>query len=392
MKREVTEDQFASLREQMSTSECVVKTVPLASIQLDDKSIVSGRIGIGGVQVQVGSGFFQKLSSFLKVSRSLTSEMIKNEDGKLAASLMNGLKDYRQANGGSEIMLIANPTTREIVDICDPKRYRRMTNDSVMDVTQRIINENPGLTIETIDFNPQAGRSIINLLNNNEVGFPGAGKDEFFKFGFSIIQSPKDTIVEMYNQRLVCANGLRISLGQGAIGGNGQIHFEERFRLAGTGAEDIKTFLGKIEDMRKAQFIPGGFQQTLESAASTKASLLEVESAMIKAQRMVREQDASLKTNFIENLSRKYFGSYAETMARVVRKGQNPMSLNDKQKSFIKTGQSIWDVVNSLTYLGSNDSGLPLEHKSELKAEAGRLFAKGTNGGFDLQFAQFAQL
>jgi hypothetical protein len=392
MKREVTADQFANLREQMSTSECVVKTVPLSAISLDDTSIATGRITIGGVQVQVGSGFFQKLSGFLKVSRSLTSEMIKNEDGKIAASLINGLKDYRQVNGGKEVLLIANPTTREVVDICDPKRYRRMTNDSLMDVTERIVNENPGITIETIDFNPHAGRSVINLLSADEIGFPGAGKDEFFKFGFSIIQSPKDTIVEMYNQRLVCSNGLRVSLGQGAIGGNGQIHFEERFRLNSTSADDIKVFLNRIEEMKKARFIPGGFQQTLETAASTKASLLEVEHAMIAAQRMVREQDTTLKSNFIDNLSRKYFGSHSETLARIVRKGQNPMSLNDKQKSFIKTGQSIWDVVNSLTYLGSNDSGLPLEHKAELKAEAGRLFAKGTNGGFDLQFAQFAQL
>jgi len=376
----------------MATSECVVKTVPLSAISLDDKSISSGRITIGGVQVQVGANFFQKLSGFLKVSRSLTSEMIKNEDGKIAASLINGLKDYRQANGGKEVMLIANPTTREVVDICDPKRYRRMTSDSLMDVTERILNENPGITIETIDFNPHSGRSAINLLSSDEIGFPGAGKDEFFKFGFSIIQSPKDTIVEMYNQRLVCSNGLRVSLGQGAIGGNGQIHFEERFRLGSTSADDIKVFLNRIEEMKKARFIPGGFQQTLETAATTKASLLEVENAMITAQRLVREQDASLKTNFIENLSRKYFGSHAETMARIVRKGQNPMGLNDKQKSYIKTGQSIWDVVNSLTYLGSNDSGLPLDHKAELKAEAGRLFAKGTNGGFDLQFAQYAQL
>jgi hypothetical protein len=68
------------------------------------------------------------------------------------------------------------------------------------------------------------------------------------------------------------------------------------------------------------------------------------------------------------------------------------MQLNDKQKSFIRTGQSIWDVVNSMTFLGSNNSGLQLDNKHQLKEDAGRLFGKGTKDGYDLQFAQFAQL
>jgi hypothetical protein len=254
------------------------------------------------------------------------------------------------------------------------------------------MNDNPNLSIETIDFNPHSGKSVINLLNAEEVGFPGAGKDEFFKFGFSIVQSSKETFVEMYNQRLVCSNGLRVSLGQGAIGGSRDIQFEERFRLGGTGAEDIRIFLNQIEAMNKAGFVPAGFNTALNSAVNTKASLLEVESAMIGAQRLVREDDPTLKKAFIDSLNRNYFQGYSETMSRIVRKGQDPMQLNDKQKSFIRTGQSIWDVVNSMTFLGSNNSGLQLDNKHQLKEDAGRLFGKGTKDGYDLQFAQFAQL
>jgi hypothetical protein len=307
-------------------------------------------------------------------------------------SLINGLKDYRQSHGGGEVMLIANPNTREVIDICDPKRFRRLTNESVFDVTSKIMNENSNLSIETIDFNPHTGRSVINLLNSEEVGFPGAGKDEFFKFGFSIVQSSKDTFVEMYNQRLVCTNGLRVSLGQGAIGGNRDIQFEERFRLGGTGAEDIRTFLNQIDQMNKAGFVPAGFSNALESAVNTKASLFEVEHAMIGAQRLIQEDDPNLKKSYIDSVQRQYFHTYSDTMARIVSKGQDPMRLNDKQKSFVKTGMSIWDVVNSMTFLGSNNTGFPLDNKYLLKEEAGNLFGKGTKDGYDLQFAQFAQL
>jgi hypothetical protein len=392
MKKQVNDQQFEQMREMLANAECATKTVSLASIELDDHSISKGTINVDGNAVSVSNGFFQKMAGMLKVNRSLTNEMIKNSDGKIATSLINGLKAYRSAKGSNEIMLIANPNTREVIDLCDPKRFRRLTNESVFDVTSKIMNDNPNLSIETIDFNPHSGKSVINLLNSEEVGFPGAGKDEFFKFGFSIVQSSKDTFVEMYNQRLVCSNGLRVSLGQGAIGGSRDIQFEERFRLGGTGAEDIRIFLNQIEAMNKAGFVPAGFNTALNSAVNTKASLLEVESAMIGAQRLVREDDPTLKKAFIDSLNRNYFQGYSETMSRIVRKGQDPMQLNDKQKSFIRTGQSIWDVVNSMTFLGSNNSGLQLDNKHQLKEDAGRLFGKGTKDGYDLQFAQFAQL
>jgi hypothetical protein len=124
----------------------------------------------------------------------------------------------------------------------------------------------------------------------------------------------------------------------------------------------------------------------------TKASLAEVEQAMMLVQRKVREDDPQFKKNFIDAIERNYFNGHRDAMARIAQKGLDPYSLNDKQKSFIKTGQSVWDVVNSLTYLGSNNSGFELDNKHELKSLAGDLFAKGTNAGFDLQFAQYAQL
>jgi hypothetical protein len=391
-KKEVNDEQFNKMREMLANAECATKTIPLSAIELDDNSIQKGTINIGGNAVPVGNAFFQKLAGMLKVNRSLTTEMIKNSDGKIATSLINGLKSYRSAKGTDEVMLIANPNTREVIDICDPKRFRRLTNESVFDITSRIMNDNPNLSIETIDFNPHTGKSVINLLNSEEVGFPGAGKDEFFKFGFSIVQNSKDTFVEMYNQRLVCTNGLRVSLGQGAIGGSRDIQFEERFRLNGTGAEDIRVFLNQIEAMKKAGFVPVGFHNALESAVNTKASLFEVEDAMLLAQRMIHEDDPNMKKAYIDGVQRQYFHTYGDTMARIVRKGHDPLKLNDKQKGFIKTGMSIWDVVNSMTFLGSNNTGFSLENKHQLKEEAGRLFGKGTKEGYDLQFAQFAQL
>jgi hypothetical protein len=394
-KREVSEDQFQEIKSKVGRAESAVKRVPISAISVDNETLKKGRILVSGVPVRVSAGFFSKLGSMLSISTALTRRMIDKGDTAIAAALINGLKNYMIKNKkDSDVMLIANVGSKEIVDICTPARYKRVTNETLFDVTERILNDNSSLLLETVDFNPVTGKASINFLNQDEVGFAQAGKDEFFKFGFSLIQTNTDTIVESYNQRLICSNGLRSSLGSGAIGGSSDkaMNFEDKFRLGGTSTEDIRIFLNKIEDMKKANFVPGGFESAINRATSTKASYQEVEKAWRIATAKVEEFDPELKKQYQAAMARDFFHGYGDTMNRIKNKGTDPYGLNDKQKQFIKTGMSIWDVVNSMTFLGSNNSGFQLANQHELKYSAGELFAKGAKEGFDLEFAQYAQL
>lgn len=392
-KREVTNEQFNEIRAKVGQAESAVKRVPISAISVDNEALKKGRILVNGTPVRVSNSFFSKLGSMLQISTQLTRKMIEKGDTQIAAALINGLKDYSVKNRkDNDVMLIANVGTKEIVDICTPNRYKRVTNETLFDVTERILNDNSNLMLETVDFDPITGKASINFLNNDEVGFAQAGKDEFFKFGFSLIQTTKDTIVESYNQRLICTNGLRASLGQGAIGGSRDMNFEDKFRLGGTSTEDIRIFLNKIEDMKKAGFVPGGFESAINRAVGTKASYYEVEKAWKTATAKVEEFDPELKKQYQAAMARDFFHGYGNAMNRIKNKGTDPMSLNDRQKQFIKTGMTIWDVVNSMTFLGSNNSGFQLANQHELKYAAGELFAKGTKEGYDLEFAQYASL
>lgn len=394
-KKEVTNEQFLEIKNKVGQAESAVKQVPISAISVDNETLKRGRILVNGQPVKVSSGFFSKLGSMLRVSTSLTRKMIEKGDTKIAAALINGLKDYSIQNGkNKDVMLIANVNTKEIVDICTPNRYKRVTNETLFDVTERILNDNSSLLLETVDFNPLTGKASINFLNQDEVNFAKAGQDEFFKFGFSLIQTNKDTIVESYNQRLICSNGLRTSLGGGVIGGNsGQgMSFDDKFRLGGTSTEDIRIFLNKIEDMKKAQFVPSTFEGAINRAVGTKASYLEVEKAWKIANAKVEDINPDMRKQYQAAMARDFFHAYGNTMNRIKNKGADPYGLNEKQKSFIKTDMSIWDVVNSMTFLGSNNSGFELANKHELKYSAGELFAKGTKEGYDLEFAQYANL
>ena len=397
MKSKSTDDKLRELRKRLDNKEAATMHTKLSAIELDENSLIKGVIGISGREVKVDDKFFLSLSSMLKMNQSLSREMIKNEDGKFAAKMMSVLKTYRSSTekgSGNEVLLIGNPVTKRIVDVMKPERYRRLTNDSIYNVTERILDTNPGLQIETVDMDAR-GQMSINLLNDSEVGFPSMGKDEFFKFGFSLIQTSKDTLAETYNQRLVCTNGMRSSLGSGAIGGsqNKSLSFTEKIRLNGHGVEDIAIFLKQIEAMNKAKFVPAAFEDTLHSAINTKASLIEVQAALNLAHdRVDKNDDPDLISAYLGKINREYFHGYDDAMHRLAKKGQDPLLLNDRHRSFIKTNQSVWDVVNSLTFLGSNNTGIPFKNEHDLKVKAGHLFGKGTTDGYDLQFAKYANM
>ena len=185
---------------------------------------------------------------------------------------------------------------------------------------------------------------------------------------------------------------MRASLGTGSIGGNSKIAFSETFHLSSGSASDVQAFLQNIEKARAQGFVPPAFNAVLTSAAQTPASLLEVEHAMRLSQNLVDEENPDVKKLYKDAVRSKYFDGYSEAMSRATRKGYDPSSFSDKQKAMIRSGQSVWDVVNSLTYLGSNNSGIPLQNKHDLKFEAGKLFGKGTQDGFDCQNSGLASL
>lgn len=391
MKHSISEQEFMDIKKSVLEREAARKTVPLNQIKVTEDSFKDRTIEVSGNRLNVSDDFFGKLSVLLKINKSLTSEMMRNSDAKLAANMMSGLKSYRESkDGGLEVMLIADPNTRTIVDICKPTQYKKISNASAFDLAERVLNDNSGLSIESINFGANSG--VINFLNDKEIGFANAGKDEYFKFGFSIMQTNRNTAVEMYNQRLVCTNGLRTSLGAGAIGGNRALNFSESFMLNGVTPSDIFNFMQNISGMAGADFIPHSFNEVLETAVNTKASLLEVETALLATQYMIEERDVDLRNRYMQQLAKNYFQGHSMTAQRLARKGVELMDLSDRQKQLIKTPQSIWDVVNSMTFLGSNNSGLPIANQHQLKEKAGVLFSKGIKTGYDLQYADYMEL
>jgi hypothetical protein len=229
--------------------------------------------------------------------------------------------------------------------------------------------------IESIDNG--GGSSRINLIHTDEVGFERLGKDEVFRFGVSLVNTPTQTGIEDFFYRLVCANG--------AVAKD----MTAAFQLKDLTPQAITELFDKLKAYGKTGFVPKSFSEKLERATGTRASLLEMERAIHQVTGNLKAEDPEMRKRLEQGLIDTHFHSYKPTVARVFSKGFSTDAMTDKQKSFIKTGQSVWDIVNELTWLGSHNTIEEFENRARFKAAGGALFAKAN---FDLEAAQFATI
>jgi hypothetical protein len=154
-------------------------------------------------------------------------------------------------------------------------------------------------------------------------------------------------------------------------------------------AGSIDQFLNQVKRVEAQGFIPQGFKEAIKQTKSTRASFSELEGAIQLIMQEMPDQDSAKD---YRNLVANYFPAYASTVDRIKRHGVDILQLNQNQKSNIKTGMSVWDVVNNLTFLGSNRSEFQIGNREGLKSQGGKLLDKALNTGLDLQYSSLQQL
>lgn len=379
----ITSTEFNTLRKGLIDGDAVTKTITLDQIDVTPSGIEGNYIKVKGQTVQVAGGFWAKLAKTVNVNSQLATSFMKNDDQALYATLIKAIKQYKTIRSDKALdqyQLVADPHSRRVVDIVKGSSGGRLSMATICDITENILSDNSHMSLESA--NTHHGMTSFNFINENSVAFPDAGPDEEFKFGFTISTTPTSTKLGLYNHRLICSNGMKINIGSGQI--SDQVNISESFRLRSLKPGNIEQFMNQIKTLKADGFIPPGFKQTVQMTQGTKASFLELENTI-----------ASIMSEFPDNESAKdykklvqsYFPAYGMTAQRALKSNIDVYQLNDRQKSNIRTGMSVWDVINNLTFLGSNKSEFNINNPEGLKAQGGSLFNKAMTTGLDLQYA-----
>jgi hypothetical protein len=385
----IDNQEWNRIKQDLISRDVMTKTVTLPQIDVTTNGIRDGYIKVQGNTLPVSRGFFSKLAKTVNVNSQLATSFMKNDDEQIYATLIKAIKQYKSIRAGAsqqEYQLIADPVAHEVVNIVKGSSGGRLSMSTICDISERILNDNPDMALASAA--THRGETSIHFINNKEIKIPGVGADEEFNFGFTINTTPTSTGLELYNHRLVCSNGMRMNMGRGVIAGNlGQI--TEGFSMRSLKAGSIDQFLNQVKRVEAQGFIPQGFKQAIKQTQSTRASFSELEGAIQLIMQEMPDQDSAKD---YRNLVANYFPAYASTVDRIKRHGVDILQLNQNQKSNIKTGMSVWDVVNNLTFLGSNRNEFSIGNPEGLKSQGGKLLDKALNTGLDLQYSGLQQL
>lgn len=376
-------DEYNGLKKKALDNEPMTKIIKLNDMKLNDDSYKSNYVEIEGKQVKVTMSFFEGLASMLNISKGMKNNMTgrKDEDGSgsiLFSKLLGALNTYTGIKRGERALLIANPHTKSIINI-KKGEYGRISNSSLFNIVENVMNDHPSIGIKSIDNNPETLKTDIRFVNNREFDFGvlnSAEDQELMQFGFGFENNGAETRMYDYMYRMVCENGM-MGMGQKDI-----------YKLDNISGQSIGALFASIKNLSLQNFVPNEFTNKLMTVNKVNASYGEIEKYAKLATDHVGCEDPKDKRAFEKAIEQKFFPGYIETRKKLLTANVKLGNLSAKQKQFINSGQSIWDVINSLTYIGSNDIGCVIDNKNGLQRAGGILFGKE----YDLQYAELLKI
>lgn len=377
----IENNEFTNIRAELNGQDPLVKRIKLADIRFDEHSVERNVIIVKGHKVPVMRSFFTRLAQVVGLNVGLLNRMQKNEDKLLQQKLLEAVKAYAETRDGSkDFFLIGDPDKHRIINIVVAERYNRLTNETLFQTAEMLINEIPDLSVESVDRFGD-GNVSINLVHTKDAGFERLGPDEVFRFGISLVNMPHTSEIKDFVYRLVCANGMisRTSVGD-------DLKFKGSNNGGFVGPDAFRDIINQAHIWSNNGFIPISFEDKLGRAMDTQASLAELSRVWNLVQNQISEEDPDRKLKIVQSAKLQLFPHLEETERRLIAKGFDPKALIPDEMKFIRTGHTIWDLVNDLTWLGSHNSIFNFSSPKVFKVEGGNLFAKN----WDLQHARLA--
>lgn len=342
-----------------------VFTTNLGLIVVEPESFDKGYIivNIDGKPQRVSTAptFFAEFTKMLSVDKKLQGKMnAGKDDNKSFANLLEALKVIQNSANPKEVALVFDTVANKITHITD-SGYNRLANVELFNFAEALINKYPFLHLRDVIGANTSSDVEIRILSENDFDF---GEDEQFQFGITLSNKGVITSLGDFAYRLICANGMM------------GIKTDERFTLSGTASDDLHKLFEHFEIMEKANFLPNDFEENMRSAMEVPASFFELSEAVRNVSSMIVGEFPEQKEQWIAGMVAQHFPAYNTVLQKLKQKGYEVADLSKKQQQLIKTDMPMWDMVNALTYLGSNEVPFILTNKPHLQRLGGKMLAK----------------
>lgn len=360
-----TLEQFNEYKQNAVANDPKVFTTNLGLIVVEPESYDKGYIivNIDGKpqRVAVANTFFAEFTKMLSVDKKLQGKMnVGKDDNKSFANLLEALKVIQNSANSKEVALVFDTVANKITHITD-SGYNRLANVELFNFAEALISKYPFLHMKEILGGQTSSDIELRILSENDFDF---GDDEQFQFGVTLSNKGVVTSLGDFAYRLICANGMM------------GIKTDERFTLSGTASEDLHQLFAHFETMESANFLPSDFEENMRNAMELPASFAELSTAVRNVSSMIVGEFPEQKEQWIAGMIAQHFPAYNVVLQKLKSKGYEVADLTKKQMQLVKTDMPMWDMVNALTFLGSNEVPFILTNKPYLQTLGGRMLAK----------------
>lgn len=337
----MTSDQYESFKQSALSGTTVRKTIYFSDFSLIDET----RIMYLGTEFLMTPEAFKSLVRFLGLNNVMMNKLNNTIGSNSGQKLLGLMKSALSSNDDkNHICMIIDKQSTKIVDFVKSAQGV-LSNGAFFGVFEDVMNNNKGMEIKNMAISNNDNVEISVINHNWEFNVSGLS-DEYFKSGLVFINTPNATIINPFNERLICTNGMVVAEeGMSLILKNGDISHQNAFFDA---ARNLKGILSFEQE----------FKRRIIRMMDTTASYDELRQARHIMDYAVRDSE---RGDIKETLE--YFLPEMEVKRAFLKQNVDLMLLERNVWKRVRTPHTVWDVVNKLTDLSSH----PIKHGLSLK-------------------------
>jgi hypothetical protein len=349
----ITQNQYATFREESIAKQPLRKTVLLSDLKFHTMDAVEYK----GLMLGLNRSALKQIVRIVGFSMSGTDGLkgAFGEEGSI--NILNALKNSISAAKSIEVDISVS-SDRVITHVnLSGQNTAIISTETYFDTVERIVDKH-GLNITQTSFNPANGNVYIEAIakSSNREFQIGNLSNEVFHSGISMSRTVEGLSVDPFLHRLVCTNGMVTR------------QFEESYKLKNMNQRVWEEFYRHLETIERNGFVPAKFSKKVTEAINTPASLYELEQGigLISSNSNIEKDQIEM---FIRN---------KHTYGRLHDSGIDTVNLTDVQKRNLRTGVSVWDVINGITDFASHNYGFEKKPNSDrhMQMRAGDILAK----------------
>lgn len=348
-KKIYTSQEFDTFKENVLSQKITRKKVSLGEIQI----ITEGVAKYAGLTFRLDPAAFTSLLAVLGISKSLRGKLIKDFGINFAEKLIE-IMSSKSSGVKAELVMLVDVKSKTILNFLRSDTAM-ISNTTYFNEVTNIIDKY-GLDISGLHSRNNGGFSVSTLAPGSEWGMKGFN-DEVFKFGLNFENDPiKGTVLSPFNQRLVCTNGMVTTDMLGAS------------KIINT-RDSWENFFSTINSFNSSGFRPMDFDKSIKDTMKVQASVAELE----YARNIIKSNSA------FDDTSLELYMPYRETQLAYAKKNLDITMFNPEQKKNAESATSYYDLINEMTYISSNVTGMGVRNSDKIQMAAGKMLSKVPN-------------